>query len=264
MDYHLKSATKPGDNFASVALRLRATYQTQGQDVTKSFIVKLMHYQEGMKKELMQNTVLFETEIEMYVNTIPEMQRVINTIDPTEIIAPPVSYHSLSPHKVIFIEDISPEFIMSEKQLDFEESCLVFRKIAVFHALSFFLGEAHEPMKEYKEGFVSKLIPTNDFISMTLGVFGSAVSAWGDEMEAIAGKVNNLKDTIYDKLLTTFERNTATGYNVLNHGDFHIKNILFRNQKDFPRETDKSRLVCVTDRVLLTRPVNGDKAFSND
>lgn len=244
LDYKIVSATKPGDNFASIALRLKATYSTKGKEVKKSFIVKVEHYEEGFKKEIMSEAVLFETEISVYTKTIPEMQRLIKEVDPEETIAPPVSYYNLKPYKVMFIDDISPEFIMSERQLNFDESVEIFKKIATFHALSFYMGEDHAPMKTYTDGFISSRIQgTNAFLGQNIQLFAETIAEWGPEMKAIADKLEALKPTVFQKLLKLFQANDAAGYNVLNHGDFHIKNILFRNQEQFAKSTDTTRLV---------------------
>lgn len=82
------SATKPGDNFASIALRLKATYKGKGKEETKSFIVKVEPFKEGIQKDMLTATLLFDTEISMYTQVIPEMQRLIKEIDPEEVLAP--------------------------------------------------------------------------------------------------------------------------------------------------------------------------------
>lgn len=253
MDYRIVSATKPGDNFASIALRVNANYQSHGQDKTKSCIVKVEPYEDGFKKDVLSDTLLFETEIAMYTKTIPEMQRLIKEIYPTEIIAPACSYNSLKPHKIIFIDDISPEFVMSPGPVDYDVAERVFHKIATFHALSFYMGEDHEPMKNYREGFISKstekMMP---MFMMLYSQFVETISEWGPEMELVAQKLTALQPNFYPKLLKIFSTNDVTGYNVLNHGDFHIKNIMFRNQEEFPKDHDQVRLVSLQ---MVQRPL---------
>lgn len=89
LQHTLVSATKPGDNFASIALRLKATYITKGTEKTRSFIVKIEAYKEGFQKDAVSERILFETEIAIYTHILPEMQRLINEIDRKEILAPP-------------------------------------------------------------------------------------------------------------------------------------------------------------------------------
>lgn len=84
------NATKPGDNFASIALRLRATYNAgeTKEEETKSFIVKVEPYKEGIQKDMLIDTQLCDVEISMYSQVIPEMQRLIMEVDPKEVLAP--------------------------------------------------------------------------------------------------------------------------------------------------------------------------------
>lgn len=91
LEYNIASATKPGDNFASIALRLRTTYTfvKEGRQKSKSFIVKVEPYEEGFKKDILSDTVLFETETQIYTKILPEMQQLIKEVDCEEIIAPP-------------------------------------------------------------------------------------------------------------------------------------------------------------------------------
>lgn len=244
MDYRIKSATKPGDNFASIALRLWATYNTKGKDIAKNFIIKIEHFEDGFKKVIMSDAKLFETEISMYNKTIPEMQRLIKEVDPTETIAPPLVYYSLKPHKVIVLKDISPEFVMHQRPLNLEESKLVFEKMATFHALSFSMGESHEPMKSYTHGFISNhLDGKSDFLVQNVMILAATLAEWGPEMEVAGKKLMALGPTIFEKLKTLYNKNPTTGYNVLNHGDFHVKNILFRNEAGSAIAGDNSRLV---------------------
>lgn len=244
LDYRIKSATKPGDNFASIALRLWASYNTKGKDIAKNFIIKIEHFEDGFKKVIMSDAKLFETEISMYTKTIPEMQRLIKEVDPTETIAPPLVYYSLKPHKVIVLEDISPEFVMHQRPLNLDESKLVFEKMATFHALSFSMGESHEPMKSYTHGFISNhLDGKSDFLVQNVMILAATLAEWGPEMEVAGKKLMALGPTIFEKLKTLYKKNPTTGYNVLNHGDFHVKNILFRNEAGSAIAGDNSRLV---------------------
>lgn len=83
------SATKPGDNFASIALRVRTLYSGKnGIDQKAAFVLKVEPYEEGMKKDALSNTRLFETESSMYSRTLPEMQRLLKNVKDNEIFAP--------------------------------------------------------------------------------------------------------------------------------------------------------------------------------
>lgn len=251
-DYRIVSATKPGDNFASIALRLKATYTSRAKESTKSFIIKIETYEEGFRKEVLKHRPIFESEISMYSKTLPEMQRLLQEIYPAEVLAPPVAYSALKPNKIIFIGDISPEFAMSEEMLNYEQALEVLSKIGKYHAASVFLGEEHEPMSTYREGFISE--NTDGMMGFFLGnmsICANAIAGWGPEMELVSKKLLEAIPTMSEKLKRVFNKNETEGYNVLTHGDFHIKNIMFRNQKDFPNSLDGSRLVREREREIM-------------
>lgn len=89
MDYSIGSATKPGDNFASVALRVRTSFAGKNGEIQRAaFVLKVEPYEEGMKKDALSNTRLFETESSMYSQTLPEMQRLLRNIKDDETFAP--------------------------------------------------------------------------------------------------------------------------------------------------------------------------------
>lgn len=88
-EYVIKPATKPGDNYASIVFRIKATYVTRG--VTKSdamFILKVEPFLEGLRKDSVGGLFLFDTETKMYSDTLPEMHRLLRAIGDDEIIAP--------------------------------------------------------------------------------------------------------------------------------------------------------------------------------
>lgn len=191
---------------------------------------------------MMANAALFKTEIEVYTKTIPEMQKILKAANIHEKIAPNVSFSSLEPYKIVFVDDISPEFTSSEQQLDYEASVEIFEKIATFHALSYHLGEDHPPIKEYVFGFVSERVPgAEEFLKQSVRDFAETVGEWGGQFKVIAQKLMDIVPTIHKKCLASFKKDQVTGFNVLNHGDYHIKNILFREH--YPDATDKTRLV---------------------
>lgn len=132
----------------------------------------------------------------------------------------------------MFIDDISPEFRMTDKPLTFESSVKVFEKIAKFHALSFFMADNNVCFDQFNEGFISdKIGPMAGAIEALFNVLASRVKGWGGSMETVSQKLVALSPMMYPKLLKIFAPNPR-GYNVLNHGDFHMKNILFREKEN--------------------------------
>ena len=58
--------------------------------------------------------------------------------------------------------------------------------------------------------------------------FAETVSEW-DGYEHYVPHLENLRGSFQSKLLKTFKPNRAAfGFNVLNHADFHVRNLLFK------------------------------------
>lgn len=239
LDYSIIPATITGDNLASIVLRLKVRFTSNSQEKSKNFIVKTEHFVEGFQMEAFVNRPLFETETSLYTKTIPEMHLHLKRIGVDEMIAPLAAYHTLEPNKVLFIDDLSSEYTMKRTPLNFEDSMDVMGKIAKFHALSYYLGESHAPMEQYTEGLISeKASLMMGFAMESFVTFTESVAKWGPEMSVIVEKLQTLQPSYYEKLTKLFAKNET--FNVLNHGDFHVKNILFRNDKE---AVDKIRLV---------------------
>lgn len=148
--------------------------------------------------------------------------------------------------QVIFLDDISPEFTMIDKPLNFENSVKLFQKIGKFHALSFYMNDNNVSFDQFSEGYVSeRMEPIVGILTRLLFSFAETFRGWGEEMELISQKYFTLIPKLYEKGLKLFSVNPR-GYNVLNHGDFHIKNILFRIDKDYQDQVDDIRLVSIT------------------
>jgi hypothetical protein len=70
-----------GDNLASVILKANVTYTSLADALFhRSLIMKVPHFQEGFKKDVM-DTGIFDTEIKMYTEILPEMQRLLKEAD---------------------------------------------------------------------------------------------------------------------------------------------------------------------------------------
>lgn len=155
-----------------------------------------------------------------------------------------MSFCSLKPNKIVFIDDLSPEYSIMKQPLNFETAAKVFTKIAKFHALSFYLhGNDNVSFAQYKEGFISdKIGPMIQMLQMMFGALGDIVKGWGGKMEVIGQKYKDLAPHLYDRLVKIFSA-PSSGFNVLNHGDFHIKNVIFKRKPGSEEDVEEIRLV---------------------
>lgn len=137
-DLKISPATAQGDHYASVMFRATAEYSTCNGKFSKPLIIKTMPEQEGHKKDMLAESHLFETEIGMYCQVLPEFERIlVETGDMTKLFAPCL-YHSLEPRQVMIFEDLVPlgYSVVRDRSVSLEELKAVFSKLAKWHAVS--------------------------------------------------------------------------------------------------------------------------------
>jgi len=75
--FKISPASVKGDHYASVMFRAHVEYSIEkGALKEKSLIIKTMP-DEGKKKELLEESKIFETEIGMYSKVLPDIQRIL-------------------------------------------------------------------------------------------------------------------------------------------------------------------------------------------
>lgn len=182
---------------------------------------------------MMANTPLFKTEGRMYTEVLPIMQELLKNIKDPEIIAPNLIHYNAKPAILIF-QDIAPDdFVMQHMPVPLEKTALVAQKLGKFHALSFYMNEERGESKvvqSFNEGMFGDhggIGQEWDFVGPSHKVLCESVRSWG--METLADKLVLLQPHVMEKLNKVFsETSKSAGIKVLNHGDFHIRNLLFR------------------------------------
>ncbi|GAB0088783.1 hypothetical protein DMENIID0001_032470 [Sergentomyia squamirostris] len=231
IEFKIVPGTKPGEHFASIMFKAVVSYISRGKQVLgRSFVIKTMPVEEGMKKEMLTKMPIFEREIDMYTKVIPEMSKVMTSIGDSEVIAPSLLYHSLEPPILIF-EDITQRgYKMHQDLLDFDKTVRVVKKLAKFHALSYYINDNKYAHRLDLTMYDSILVNKNSINNMK--VFEEALEILHEEVKLwvgykdIASKILALKDTYLNTLLDVFVPNKSA-YNVLNHGDLNLKNMMF-------------------------------------
>lgn len=178
---------------------------------------------------MMGDIPLFETEIEMYTKVLPEMQRLLSQTGDSDVIAPNIIHSGFNPDYVIF-EDISKYgYIAKHDALDYNNTLKVITKLAKIHALSYYIqNESILDLSEFNEGFLnSAIINKIDFIPQSFNSFIEGIKTYG-KYEAIVEKLTAIQPVFLKMMGKVYKANpTGFGFNVLNHGDFHIRNLLF-------------------------------------
>ncbi|XP_070509699.1 uncharacterized protein [Chironomus tepperi] len=187
----------------------------------------------------------------MYLSTLPDLQRLLNQNGNNIAFAPKLLYSSKDPVPVLVLEDVSMNgYENSSGPLDLDGTKCVAAKLAKFHAASIYIDRdvmiqnyhthlysfSHFKGKEvsyYKNGlFNLKSRDGLNFMKNNMYLFVDELKTWRgyeehtEKMKNIAKKFEELGEKVYQA------NPSADGFNVLNHGDFHYNNMLFKKDDD--------------------------------
>lgn len=234
-DFNITPASKKGDHYATVIYRILINYFSSktNSDMKKSIILKTEPYVEGNKKDAMSNADVFPVEIRMYSETLPEIQKALDSIGDETMFAPKLLYHSMRPAKMLIFEDISPSGFDTIKNFGVGDvlSKLAFHRLGQMHAVSMVLNQRSDNISSYKQSIFHL-----NFGGEGLYFWREFLKSLTDEIRTWPGyetyveKLETIISTCNDQAKEMFKVNAPNeGYNVLNHGDFHSKNMMFKN-----------------------------------
>lgn len=120
---------------------------------------------------------------------------------------------------------------MQHMPVPFDKAAMIATKLAKFHAVGFYLKDQEQGeglVTSFEDGFFGeKLIANWDFLASNIDALIEITSGWGDEMLQVSKKLVALKPHFTNKMKEVYKP-SPNGINFLNHGDFHIRNLLFR------------------------------------
>ncbi|KAH8417424.1 hypothetical protein KR222_011584 [Zaprionus bogoriensis] len=238
VDVQISPASGKGDHYASVMFRGNVSYTTSKGHFTKSLIVKTMPEQEGHKKEMLSDSYLFATEIGMYIKVLPKFEEILRQAGDNTRLCVPCIYHSMEPRQLMVFEDLLPQgyVVIRNREATVEEVKAALTKLGKWHAVSIHvLHENPEFLKEFTHGifdmpnFMDDPIMKNgmrlfiDFLDLH-----PKLSKYKPFFESIESDyLQRYKEII----LEYFENRQPNGYYVLCHGDFHLRNMMFKHNK---------------------------------
>ncbi|XP_037822888.1 LOW QUALITY PROTEIN: uncharacterized protein LOC119611393 [Lucilia sericata] len=245
-NFVLSPATLKGDHYGSIMFRCKLTYDLDMEGIKQqSFVIKTIPEEKCSKRDMLGESGVFETEISMslYIDislyTLPKIEKILQEIGEPTKMAAQLIYHSLEPHQVIIIEDLCEAGYntIRGRHLTEDEIKMVYTKIAKFHAVSHLLslGEDHEIVTKYEKGFFSNsAIMSMDFIRNGIWNFIQMLSEH-QEFSVYLEKVKLMQPHMMKScmdLYNAYKLNKGQGdIFVLNHGDFHNKNLMFKFNK---------------------------------
>lgn len=232
----IERATAPGDNFASVIYRVRATLAAGAEE--RCVLVKALPKGHAMEKEVLESGV-FRYEIDMLAKHVPAMKVLLDRASAPGQLFPPFAprcmLHGTAPVPFLVLEDLKPQgFRMADRQcgLGLRHSVLALRSLARFHASSVALlaenpsiaKDFTNPMRGDGAAWENSWIVSGVQKAITIFKEMPGYEEYGyilerferQAMEAVAGA----SDTIQD------------GFNVILHGDFWTNNMMFKYNED--------------------------------
>lgn len=234
IDFKTYPATQAGDHYASIMFRAKVNYELNSEINAISLIVKAMPHVEGRKKDMFGTTDVMEIESILFGDILPRMTELLQTAGEEGPLAAKGLYFSQSPEKIIVFEDL--------KELGFQpftrkipsrnEVELIVTKLAEFHATSFQMvadGNTTIPKLSNTMFNMPHIIEMESF-KTCYNLFQKFIASF-KEFEEFSKKIEQIP---YEKLIRkcTKECNTPGAYSVLNHGDFHLKNVMCKLEKD--------------------------------
>ncbi|XP_017140061.1 uncharacterized protein LOC108154314 isoform X1 [Drosophila miranda] len=235
---HFSPASAKGDHYASVMFRAKAEYTTRKGASIKSLIIKTMPEQEGHKKDMLGDSPIFKTEIGMYSKVLPEFESILRNAGDDAKLYVDCIYHSLEPRQVMIFEDLVEMgyTVIRDRELNLDEVRSVYSKLGKWHAASIKVqNEQPTVLKGYTTGlFEMPKFLEEVFIGTGITFFLELLDKepelrkYKPYFESIKGDfLQGLK-----KEWTQMRQNPKPDqYYVLCHGDFHLRNMMFKHNK---------------------------------
>uniref|UniRef100_A0A1B0GED7 CHK kinase-like domain-containing protein n=1 Tax=Glossina morsitans morsitans TaxID=37546 RepID=A0A1B0GED7_GLOMM len=244
--YSIGPASFRGDHYASIMFRCKVVYKLIVNQLTKrkSMILKTVPPEDCAKRELLMASNLFETEISMYTKALPKIKEILGVYGDSSKLYADLIYFALKPHKIIIIEDLcdSGYEVIRGRLLTEDEIKMVYAKIAKFHAISYMLAK-HEGdenaaiITAYQDGiFSSSWATSHPMIANGIQHFKTMLAHY-KEFYVYLDKVKVMEPTMFAECKNLYrafkiKQHETNDIFVLNHGDFHPKNLMFKFNKE--------------------------------
>ncbi|CRK90874.1 CLUMA_CG004564, isoform A [Clunio marinus] len=238
--FDVNPGSKAGENFASAIFRSSITYKSKYSKDAKtiSVIIKVkpvLGPEMAAYSEIIEKSKFFETEMAFYGKILPDIQSLMLSAGDKDVLSPKLLYQSNEPSPVIVMEDVCVDdfTVINYPPTDFEVSRKIIQRLAKIHAGTFYLISENKLDPTAFSQSIFEIPSTAEMIyGNTLEHFASILNDWKG-YEKYAEKFKPLRKTYLSKVLKTYKPNRSEfGYNVINHADFHIRNLLFKKTKD--------------------------------
>ncbi|XP_055640320.1 uncharacterized protein LOC129777825 [Toxorhynchites rutilus septentrionalis] len=228
----VKTGSMLGDNFSSAIYRAYTrytkAYENEMNTMTMIFKVPPLNGK-CIKNEVSKDGQLFAKELFMYSTVVPAMENLLGTVKDKTVFGPRLLYNCGDPVGLVF-EDIKERgYYMSYKLINLQTAELVFTKLAKWHASSVIAAEQVPKIKNLTKNFVD--IGNDHYKTIwqaTIQKLSEILATW-PEYEKYANVIAKFKEPIFEKLRHIFDPASSIFCNVLNHGDCHNRNMMFKD-----------------------------------
>lgn len=155
--------------------------------------------------------------------------------------------------------------MVRSRYLTEDEVKAVYTKLAQLHAVSYMLGHSdqHELVTKYQEGvFTANISLIDDMLTNGLQNFVNMLSKH-QELNIFSDKVKAMQDSVHSackNLYNAYNLNNGKGdIFVLNHGDFHMRNLMFK----FDANNIMEDLIMVDFQMSCYAPSTIDTTYSH-
>lgn len=231
-------ATSKNENFVASVYRLKIKLNRKDRLESIDVIVKvLLSESEGLK-----SLSLFPRERVVYRNVLRAFEAIWVERGDKSVQFAPLSFNiKTKPYEVIVLDDLQSSGYKNLKRpngMNFQEAKIVLSKLAKFHASSVLhsklineLEESESLLLSRKSSIVMKQSdPLVAGIVTMLKTFGEALVGYGDCWQYLA-KIAKWDITKFVTAFVDVAEPMRSGFQVLNHGDLWMNNIMFNQDE---------------------------------
>ncbi|CRL01431.1 CLUMA_CG014513, isoform A [Clunio marinus] len=235
INFVIKPDLALGEHGGSSMFRGDINYSTSFQPNNVLSVVIKTEAIQGDHAESVNTLPLFEIEQEMYGGPLMDIKSLLESVGDFCNISPKVIYQAQKPHRVIVLEDLGVYGYakITQPLENFEDTKMVFQRLAKFHAASYFLlNEKKADYSNFKLSIyhIEEPLIRYQFLTEPIIIFMEVLESWGGYEDYIK-KLKTFCESFIEKGKQLYTPD-INGYNVLNHADFHIKNLLFKTNED--------------------------------
>lgn len=231
INFNVKPNANPGENFVSLILRAEIDFTTSSLSTNSLSVVIKLPPTSGIQGDFCETSPIYVTEQDMYDGPLHEIKALLESVGDFSKTHPKFIYQVRKPHRAIIMEDLGAQgYVRITQPLpNYEDSKRVFQRLAKYHAAGFFLIKQNTAnLDRFKDSIFHLEDPMirETFLNEPFDVLCDVLKSWGG-MDEYVVKLKCFREKYIEMGKRLYEPD-PNGYNVLNHGDFHIKNLMFK------------------------------------